>query len=151
MPNAALKDGLSQIMPAAKPTRPFDDPAQQAAGLLLRLGIAIIAIGAPLGSVFSRRLIFSLVPVGVVLILLAILLDPQRRQMERLREVLAAPAAGALFQIGNYIASGCRGSRCPAVPYENIKSLSLAGGFGCLRPCCAGVRPAPIANAGAGD
>lgn len=101
MPNADLKDGLSQIMPAAKPMRPFDDPAQQAAGLLLRLGIAIIAIGAPLGSVFSRRLIFSLVPVGAVLILLAILLDPQRRQMERLREVLAAPAAlTAVFVLG---------------------------------------------------
>ncbi len=85
-------------MAASTPSRPLDNPAQQAAGLLIRLGVAVLAIGVPCGAVLSRRVIFSVMPVGAVLILLGVALDPRRAHLERLRSLLSSPAAvTALF------------------------------------------------------
>ena len=66
------------------PSRSFDDPAREAAALLIRLGVAVLAMGVPSGSLISRRLIFTLMPVGAALILLGVLLDPKRSHMQRL-------------------------------------------------------------------
>jgi len=90
-------------MVAAPSPRPFDEPAQQAAGLLLRLGIALLAVGVPCGAVVSRRLIFSVMPVGAVLVLLAIALDPKRIQVERLRENLSSSMAITSFFVLGWI------------------------------------------------
>jgi len=92
----ALKRGLSPLsinVAMADPLspRPYDDPAQQAAGLLIRLGIAVLAIGVPSGSLMSRRLIFTVMPVGAALIVLGVLLDPKRAHMERLRTAIVSP------------------------------------------------------------
>jgi hypothetical protein len=54
----------------------IDDPAAAAAGLLLRLAIAILAIGVPCAAVVSRRPIFVLMPIGAVLIAIASQLNP---------------------------------------------------------------------------
>lgn len=48
--------------------RPQADFAAEAAQLMLRLGLAIILIVVPTGAIYSRRLLFTLVPVGVALI-----------------------------------------------------------------------------------
>ena len=74
-------------MSAATPPRRFADPAQEAAGLLIRLGVAVLAIGVPCGAIFSRRLIFSMVPVGAALVLLGVVLSPRRADLTRLREL----------------------------------------------------------------
>jgi hypothetical protein len=88
-------------MPVASTRRRFDDPAQEAAGLLIRLGVAVLAIGVPCGAIFSRRLIFSLMPVGAALVLLGVVLSPKRADMERLRAVLSSPTAlTAFFLLG---------------------------------------------------
>jgi hypothetical protein len=85
----------------SRPSRSLDDPAKQAGGLLIRLGIAILAIGVPCGAVLSRRVIFSVMPVGAVLILIGVALDPRRPQLERLRTILASPSAlTAIFILG---------------------------------------------------
>ena len=88
-------------MSAATTSRRFDDPAQQAAGLLIRLGVAVLALGVPCGAIVSRRLIFSLMPVGAALVLLGVVLSPRRADMERLRAVVSSPTAvTALFLLG---------------------------------------------------
>ena len=85
-------------MSAAHSPRRFDDPAQQAAGLLIRLGVAVLALGVPGGAIFSRRLIFSMMPVGAALILLGVALSPKRADLERLRAIVGSPTAlTALF------------------------------------------------------
>ncbi|MDB5644299.1 MAG: hypothetical protein JWN07_3616, partial [Hyphomicrobiales bacterium] len=88
-------------MSAAPTRRRFDDPAQEAAGLLIRLGVAMLAIGVPCGAIFSRRLIFSMMPVGAALVLLGVMLSPKRVDLARLREVLNSPTAlTAFFLLG---------------------------------------------------
>ena len=56
-----------------------EDPAAAAAGLILRLGIAILALAVPCGAVISRRLLFVLMPVGAALMLIGGLLQPGER------------------------------------------------------------------------
>jgi hypothetical protein len=83
------------------PSRSFDDPARQAAALLIRLGVAVLAIGVPAGSLMSRRLIFTLMPVGAALILLGVLLDPKRAHIERLTSAISSPLClMTLFLLG---------------------------------------------------
>jgi hypothetical protein len=72
-------------------TRKIDDPARQAAGLLIRLGVAVLAIGTPCAAVVSRRLIFTMMPVGAALILLGVLLDPKRVDLAELRRAVLSP------------------------------------------------------------
>jgi hypothetical protein len=52
------------------------DPAEAAAGLLLRLGIAVLAIGVPCAAVVSRRPIIALMPIGAILVVIACQLAP---------------------------------------------------------------------------
>jgi hypothetical protein len=73
------------------PSHSLDDPAKQAAALLIRLGLAVLAIGVPTGSLLSRRLIFTVMPVGAALILLGVLLDPKRAHLERISAAISSP------------------------------------------------------------
>lgn len=87
-----------RAMLSAPTPRHFNDPAQEAAGLLIRLGVAVLSLGVPCGAVFSRRLIFSMMPVGAALVLLGVVLSPKRVNAARLREVVSSPTAlTALF------------------------------------------------------
>ena len=73
------------------------DPAAEAAGLILRLGIGILAIGVPCGAVISRRLVFVLMPVGAALIVIGGLLMPgERKRLEQLRGVATSPLVLAM-------------------------------------------------------
>ncbi len=56
------------------------DPATDAAALLVRLGMIVLAILIPCASVISRRPLFVLMPIGAILIVLGRLLAPQRRE-----------------------------------------------------------------------
>lgn len=81
--------------------RALEDPSSDAAQLLVRLGVAVLAIAVPCGSVVSRRLIFSLMPVGGVLILIGVALAPSRRSLAQFRAALASSTGlTALFLIG---------------------------------------------------
>ena len=84
-------------MAESHPSRSFDDPAKQAAALLIRLGVAVLAIGVPAGSLMSRRLIFTLMPVGAALILFGVLLDPKRTHIERLTSAICSPLCLVTF------------------------------------------------------
>ena len=77
--------------------RPPTDYAAEAAQLLLRLGLAIIVIVVPTGAIYSRRLLFTLVPVGVALILCGALLAPGRHSLLPPRSVVLSPVILALL------------------------------------------------------
>lgn len=80
-----------------KNRRMMDDPAAEAAGLILRLGIGILAIGVPCGAVISRRLLFVLMPVGAVLIIIGGLLMPgERQRLDQLRGLVSSPLVLAM-------------------------------------------------------
>jgi len=55
------------------------DPVTGAAALLLRLGVAVLAILIPCAAVVSRRPLFVLMPIGAVLVILGSRLAPERR------------------------------------------------------------------------
>jgi hypothetical protein len=78
---------------AHAPSSPID-PAADAAALLRRLGFAILMLVLPLGALVARRAAVLLVPIGLVLIIIAAVLDGRHRGLrENLRRVATAPAA----------------------------------------------------------
>jgi hypothetical protein len=78
---------------AHAPSSPVD-PAADAAALLRRLGFAILMLVLPLAALVARRAAVLLVPIGVVLIIIAAVLDGRHRGLrESVRRVVTAPAA----------------------------------------------------------
>jgi len=74
-----------------------EDPAAAAAGLILRLGIAILALAVPCGAVISRRLLFVLMPVGAALMLIGGLLQPcERGRLVAVRGLVFSPLVQAM-------------------------------------------------------
>ena len=59
--------------------RDFSDPASDAGALLLRLGVIVLAILIPCVSVISRRPLFVLTPIGMLLVIIGSRLEPMRR------------------------------------------------------------------------
>lgn len=76
------------------------DPAADAAKLLRRIGFGILMIALPLAAMFSRRGAVIVMPVGAVLLLLALLVDPEKPPiMARLRRAAASPAVAAFVAL----------------------------------------------------
>jgi hypothetical protein len=69
----------------------FDDPAAEASQLLIRLGLAVLAIAVPLAALFFRRSIFLLFPMGAGLVLLGALLAPRKDALARVVGILRTP------------------------------------------------------------
>lgn len=67
------------------PFRSFEDPAQEASQFLIRLGLAVLTIAAPLAALGSRRAIFLLFPLGAGVILIGALLSLRRDAGARMR------------------------------------------------------------------
>ena len=67
------------------------DPAADAAGLLLRIGIGVLALALPCASVASRRPIFVLLPLGAVLVMVGGLLTPRSGLRRHLSVALTSP------------------------------------------------------------
>lgn len=89
---------MSKITMARAPSQPID-PAADAAALLRRLGCATLMLALPVGTFVARRGAVVLVPVGVVLLVLATVLDGNHRGLrDGIRAVVSSPAglAGAL-------------------------------------------------------
>ena len=59
---------------ARPPVSPID-PAADAAGLLRRLGFAILMLAMPLAALITRRGVVALAPIGVALLVIASVLD----------------------------------------------------------------------------
>ena len=73
--------------------RPASDPATDAAALLLRLGVVVLTILLPCAAVVSRRPLFVLTPIGLILMILGSRLAPLRRPrtLPKLGRACASP------------------------------------------------------------
>lgn len=65
-------------------SQPFEDPAAEASQFLIRLGLAVLAIAIPLSSLWSRRALFILFPLGAGVILVGALIAPRRDALARI-------------------------------------------------------------------
>jgi hypothetical protein len=72
-----------------------DPPAEAAARVLIRLGLAALFVALPCTGIFWRGAIYVLLPVGATLILLGAVLDSPRHPGRTLRGALVSPAGGA--------------------------------------------------------
>ncbi|MCI0467758.1 MAG: hypothetical protein L0Y57_12245, partial [Beijerinckiaceae bacterium] len=78
--------------------RSSDTPAEAAAILLIRLGLATLFLALPCAGVFWRGAIYVLFPIGAILVLLGALIDAPRQAGQRLWDAISSPvAAAALF------------------------------------------------------
>ncbi|MDX7952482.1 peptide ABC transporter permease [Lichenihabitans sp. Uapishka_5] len=79
------------------PRKPVEDPAIDAGGFLLRVGLVILAMAVPVSVILSRRALFSLVPIGTALVLIGGLMLPHVQLRDRLRQMGATvPALSGL-------------------------------------------------------
>ncbi|WP_148210541.1 hypothetical protein [Beijerinckia indica] len=86
-------------MPVA--SRPHDNPATDAADLLTLLGLTILMIGLPLAGIFSKSAIYSLLPIGAVLVFLGSVLESAEHGTHHLRGVLISRGSVVgLFLVG---------------------------------------------------
>ena len=77
-------------------SRRANDPGLEAAGLLLRVGMAILCLVVPLIIFFTRRSVVVLVPIGLTIIILASAIKAEDFSVfSRLKAVLFNPAGAA--------------------------------------------------------
>ncbi|HUZ68040.1 MAG TPA: hypothetical protein VMU56_10300 [Beijerinckiaceae bacterium] len=87
-------------MPASSQPQ-LEDPAVQAGQLIVRLGMFVLAVATPCAAIVSRRALFSLMPIGAVLILIGAALTPARPVGRRLLASFLTPAGlAAVFLAG---------------------------------------------------
>lgn len=78
-----------------------DDPAADAARLLLRLGIALLALGLPCLALLTRRAVFIAFPIGAALILLSAMLRAKDQVPRRFVAAIGSRVGfAALFLAG---------------------------------------------------
>lgn len=88
-------------MSVSSPSR-LEDPAAQAGQLIVRLGVFVLAVATPCAAVVSRRAIFSLMPVGAVLILIGATLTPLRPSGRRLLTPFLTPTSLAAVFLASW-------------------------------------------------
>lgn len=76
-----------------------DELAGKAGALLVRIGMIVLMIALPVAAIYSRRFVFSLMPMGAALILVGALLMPGHRLLGKTRTVLASPALLAALSL----------------------------------------------------
>ncbi len=72
--------------------RKQDELAGKAGALLVRIGLGILMVALPVVAIYSRRFVFSLMPIGAALILAGALLMPGHRLLHKTRKALLSPA-----------------------------------------------------------
>lgn len=82
--------------------RPADDPAEEAARLLLRLGVFLLFVISLLAPILARQTVYILLPVGAALLLLSASLSPDPRAGGSLRALLASPPVWAALLLGGW-------------------------------------------------
>ena len=79
--------------------RRIDDPAADAALLLMRLGFAVLAFAVPLSAVVSRRAVFTLMPIGAALLIVAATFLPRPPVVRRLLGAFSSTAGAAALAV----------------------------------------------------
>lgn len=77
------------------------DPAADAASLLRRIGFAVLCVAMPFAAIGARRSSVILMPIGVILLILAALLEPAEKSFgTRLKQLLLDPVSWAILGFG---------------------------------------------------
>jgi len=105
--------------------RSSDTPAEAAAKLLMRLGLAALFVGLPCAGIYWRGAIYVVLPVGAILILVGALLDAPPHAGRRLRDAIVAPAGGAALLVALWAAVSVTWTPFPADAGERF--LQFAG------------------------
>lgn len=116
----------------------FDDPAAEASQLLIRLGLAVLAVAIPVLGLLFRRSVFLLFPVGAGVILLGALLAPRRDAARRLRDVALSRMGAVAFVLVLWAAASTLWTPYPG---EAIERLIKVGGTLALAAAAAAVLP----------
>jgi hypothetical protein len=81
--------------------RRVDDPAEDAARLLLRLGVFLLFVASQLVPVFARQTIYILLPIGAALLFLGASLASEPGAARPLKRIAVSPAViAAVFLVG---------------------------------------------------
>jgi hypothetical protein len=112
------------------------NPAADAGLLLIRLGLMILAFCAPMSTFFSRRLIFTLVPIGALLIILGALLRAEEGGLMRIIEQLPTPPLLIASALLGWIALSLFWTPMARAASEHwLKMCSTAGLAACACAC----------------
>ncbi|MBO0733475.1 MAG: hypothetical protein J2P49_04000 [Methylocapsa sp.] len=103
-----------------------ESPAEAAANLLTRLGLATLFVGLPCCGVFWRGAIYVLMPVGAILILLGALLHAPLRRTRRLSEALTRQTSLTALFVGLWAALSLIWTPFPAEAYPRFLQASGA-------------------------
>ena len=68
-----------------------DELAGKAGALLVRIGLGLLMVALPVAAIYSRRFVFSLMPIGAALVLTGALLMPGHRLLHKTRKALLSP------------------------------------------------------------
>lgn len=102
------------------------DPATDAALLLRRIGFGTLALALPLASLVSRRAAVVLVPIGVVLLVIAALIEDPRDILRGLKHGLLGPAGFLLLCLVGWAALSLSWSPYTSSAIEKAGNLGLA-------------------------
>lgn len=109
---------------------PSPDPAADAAALLRRIGFIALVVVVPLAALLSRRAIVILVPIGVVILCLATVLDgaarPARQGLRRVLRTRAMAAGGVLVA---WTALSIVWSPFPGTASERLLNVAITVGL----------------------
>ena len=104
------------------------DPVAGAAEFLMRLGIAVLMIAGPIGSLTNRRLLVALVPVGAALMITSVLIAPRRGMFRDLGHALASPLGMIALALLLWMGVSILWTPYPGVAAERFaKMLGTAG------------------------
>ena len=120
---------------SAPAARHHDDPAAAAARLLVRLGLAGLAIGVPVAALLSRRAVFMIFPVGAALILAGAMLRSGGEGLRRFARGLGSPAGLAAALLAGWAAVSLLWTPYAADAQEHLSKM--AGTIGLAAVACA--------------
>lgn len=85
--------------------RHLEDPAADAGDFLFRLGLAVLVLALPIASVMSRRLMFTLLPVGALMMIAGATLATREPIFRNARSALLSPGSLAALCLLVWIAA----------------------------------------------
>lgn len=94
--------------------RHLEDPAADAGHFLFRLGLAVLVMALPVASTLSRRLMFTLLPVGALMMIAGVMLATREPVLRNLRGLFLTPAGLAALVLFGWIAASMFWTPFPA-------------------------------------
>lgn len=103
-----------------------DELAGKAGALLVRIGLVVLMIALPILAIYSRRFVFSLMPIGAALIWAGASLMPGHRLLHKTRKALLSPPLIAALWLICWAGLSLAWTPVPEIAIERFaKSLAV--------------------------